>query len=130
MPLYLSILFSLTHGPARLSRFKSVSGHGSSITHTLAAQIKQAVSMDLGDGDGDIFEDLIQGTEGTTPKVAKASLLDDRSRLDSNVLTPGGAIDSALPKIHEHCRVDEASTFMPFFPPGRLIHLQVKRSDR
>ena len=96
--------------------------------------------MDL--EDGDIFEGLIQGTEDTTPtgsstptatKATRVRVMADgerRLRKNSNAPTPGGAIDCAMPDIHEHCRVDETSTFMPFFPPGRLIHLRVQKNNR
>ena len=43
--------------------------------------------------------------------------------------TPGGSIDNAIPELLEHCRVDEHNSFTPFFPPGRMIHIQVQKSQ-
>lgn len=89
-------------------------------------------------GDGEVFEGLIQGTEDSTPHAQTPNAARVRIQVDGedahsrrgSAPTPGGVIDRALPDIHEHCRIDETSTFMPFFLPGRLLHLQVQKSNR
>lgn len=137
----------------KLSRFASQHPHfrrESSVTHSLAAQYKKAVSLDLSDGvlsDGlieGIADDPFQESQlSRTAKVTQtrvrvessddfssiASSSETRIRTNSD-LTPGGVIDNTVPKLLEHCRVDEHKAFMPFFPPGRILHLQVKKSDR
>jgi len=55
--------------------------------------------------------------------------LDGRERAQSDS-TPGEALKTAVPKMLEHCYADEGKLFMPFFLPGRVLHLQVKRSSR
>ena len=42
----------------------------------------------------------------------------------SEVCTPGSAIHSAVPNIFEHCRNPEGDTFLPSFPPGRILHIE------
>ena len=125
----------------------------SSIAHSLASQIKQAVSLDL--DEGVLSEGVIQGTTDdpyipspqqaprsarvTHTRVKTGSVEEDDS--DSSTLsqsrvrknsdpTPGGIIDSTVPKLLEHCRVDEHKAFMPFFLPGRVLHIQVRKSER
>ena len=53
----------------------------------------------------------------------------DRERTMSDA-TPGGVLDSTVPKLLEHCYADERKLFMPFFMPGRVLHLQVKKNNR
>lgn len=121
--------------------------------------MKKAVSIDIPDvvfpdfdfPDGEFPIDSITGTEHLSPLPpeptalrsvrAKRVLLADstspkhnefemRERKSSDAITPGGVIDSAVPKMLEHCCADERKTFMPFFLPGRILHLQVKKNSR
>ncbi len=127
------------------------------MAHSLAVQIKKAVSLELSKEFS--FEDHIQGTEGRSrhgsidtsqpqQKTAAATIVrlaSDSSGEDSprilktsesvesrrnSDLTPGGVIDSSVPQILENCRVNESREFVPFFPPGRMLHIQVERSER
>lgn len=147
-----SIFFSLPF-PNKLQRFTSNQHHfrrEPSIAHPLASHIKKAVSLDFTDGGvGGSFEDYIQGTEDDTdpfdeevPRTARVTQThvhssedDDESRgtkrRKGSDLTPGDfVLGNAMPMLEQHCRVDENKGFMPFFPPGRMLHLQVKKSER
>lgn len=53
----------------------------------------------------------------------------NRQRKPSDA-TPGDLLQNAMPKVFEHCRADEGKHFMPFFIPGRVLHLQVKKSQK
>lgn len=101
--------------------------------------------MDATEG-GALLEGLFQGTEDVrhpskkikTATATQVSIQGDsdpvpdvpvpRERKVSD-LTPGGVLDDAVPKLLEHCRADESKAFMPFFPPGRLLHLQAEKSQ-
>ena len=78
-------------------------------THTQQMPVRLVRINQDGEGEG-------EGVE-PQPRVRKAS--------DP---TPGGILDNAVPGLLEHCRADESKSFMPFFPPGRMLHLQVENS--
>ena len=110
----------------------------------MAAQIKQAVSLNTEDPFTDAPAPVpkvtlthVKRNSGNgllaplivTPASNATGLEEMRTRKNSDLI-PGGAIDRAVPKLLEHCRVDEHKAFVPFFPPGRLLHLQVEKSNR
>ena len=55
--------------------------------------------------------------------------LDFRGRSSSDN-TPGEALKTTVPKMLEHCYADEGKLFMPFFLPGRVLHIQVEKSKQ
>ena len=40
-----------------------------------------------------------------------------------HIATPGTTLDKAAPQILQHCQAHDGNTFLPLFPPGRLLHI-------
>ena len=44
-----------------------------------------------------------------------------------NIATPGSTLDKAAPQILQHCQAHDGNTFLPLFPPGRLLHIMATK---
>ena len=44
-----------------------------------------------------------------------------------HVATPGTALDKAAPQMLQYCQAHDGNTFLPLFPPGRLLHITTKK---
>ncbi len=89
------------------------------------------------------YEMLIKGadsdTSPTTTTATRVSTAEDgesicslgmtRDRINSDP-TPGGIFDNTIHNLNQHNRVDETKTFTPLFLPGRILHIEVEKSDR
>ena len=47
-----------------------------------------------------------------------------------HVATPGTTLNKAAPQMLQHCQAHHGNTFLPLFPPGRLLHIAIKKADR
>ena len=45
-----------------------------------------------------------------------------------HVATPGTTLDKAAPQILQHCQAHDGNTFLPLFPPGRILHITSTKS--
>ena len=45
------------------------------------------------------------------------------------VATPGTILDKAAPQILQHCQAHDGNTFLPLFPPGRVLHITSKTKN-
>ena len=42
-----------------------------------------------------------------------------------DMATPGTSLHKAAPQILQYCQAHDGNTFLPLFPPGRLLHIKV-----
>lgn len=94
------------------------------VPYALAAQIKEAVSPDP--TGKDTFEGLIPGTEKTPlPPAGTAGHTPSRLLTKESV----AFMDTGMTFLGD-TRTDESKTFTPCFPPGRMLHMKVHKSNR
>ena len=41
--------------------------------------------------------------------------------------TPGTSLHKAAPQILQYCQAHDGNTFLPLFPPGRLLHIKTSK---
>ena len=46
-----------------------------------------------------------------------------------HIATPGTILNKAAPQMLQHCQAHHGNTFLPLFPPGRLLHIITKKTN-
>ena len=55
--------------------------------------------------------------------------LGDHEPVIEHAATPGTTLDKAAPQMLQYCQAHDGDTFLPLFPPGRLLHITNKKMN-